>query len=64
MLNSFFQSFNCSRILVTCHNGTFGQNCNGTCRYCINYDDCKHVNGTCINGCHPCHKENICKSRM
>ena len=48
---------------IACQIGTFGPNCNGTCGDCLHYDDCHHVNGTCITGCRPGYTGDICKTR-
>lgn len=51
----------CDSPLIACQPGTYGHNCQDTCGYCLNFDDCYHVNGTCHLGCEPGYKGDICK---
>ena len=43
--------YNPRKCFVACNNGTFGQDCNYTCGYCLDQEVCYHSNGTCFNGC-------------
>lgn len=67
-LDMFYENDNCisfymlSIFLIACQNGTYGQSCKDTCGYCLNYDDCFHVNGTCVMGCEPGYKGIVCKN--
>lgn len=67
-LDMFYENDNCisfymlSIFLIACQNGTYGQSCKDTCGYCLNYDDCFHVNGACVMGCEPGYKGSICKN--
>lgn len=35
-----------------------------TCGYCLDTDDCHHVNGTCVMGCEPGYKGDLCKAGL
>ena len=47
-----------------CDAGSYGQSCNSTCGQCLDQEPCHHVNGTCIEGCDPGFKGNMCNKRM
>ena len=42
--------FNVSFILE-CDGNTHGLECNKSCGYCFNREQCDHVTGSCLNGC-------------
>ena len=46
-----------------CNNGTYGLECNNTCGYCLDGDNCSKANGTCIRGCSAGYVGNLCKTR-
>lgn len=48
--------------MIACQNRTYGQNCKNTCGHCLNYEDCFHVNGTCVMGCESGYKGNTCNT--
>ena len=61
----FFTSVaNLSRgfVLIACSNGTYGKECNHTCGYCLDQDECHHINGTCVKGCDPGYLGDVCKT--
>ena len=43
-----------------CENGTFGQDCTQICGKCVGDKPCHHIDGTCMNGCDPGYKGNLC----
>ena len=49
-------------IQKACSQGTFGKECNATCGYCLDMDDCEHINGTCLKGCASGFMEPLCKT--
>lgn len=49
-----------SNILAECDHGTFGVHCTDTCGECVGEEPCDPVNGTCLKGCGPGYKGNIC----
>lgn len=60
-LNIFKKSFVC--LFAECESGTYGKECKGRCGHCLNSTDCFHVNGTCLNGCGPGFRGNMCTTR-
>ena len=51
-----------SFVLIACSNGTYGKECNHTCGYCLDQDECHHINGTCVKGCDPGYLGDLCKT--
>ena len=49
-------------VLIACSNGTYGKECNHTCGYCLDQDECHHINGTCVKGCDPGYLGDLCKT--
>ena len=49
-------------VLIACNNGTYGKECNNTCGYCLDQDECHHINGTCVKGCDPGYIGDLCKT--
>lgn len=49
---------------IACERGTYGQKCNQNCGSCLHEDECFHVNGTCLTGCKPGFKGDLCKKRI
>ena len=54
----------CQYVLIACDYGTYGQRCDKRCGYCLNKAYCFHTNGTCLNGCDPGYKGNLCNACM
>ena len=38
---------------IECDSGTFGRECRNICGKCKGNNQCHHINGTCMEGCHP-----------
>ena len=38
---------------IECDSGTFGRECREICGKCKGNNPCHHINGTCMEGCHP-----------
>ncbi|XP_078327321.1 uncharacterized protein LOC111115469 [Crassostrea virginica] len=45
-----------------CRSGKYGKNCNNSCGFCSDQNDCSHVNGTCLSGCDLGYTGALCKT--
>lgn len=50
--------------LLECRNGFFGKNCGKECGHCLKMEDCNPFNGTCLYGCSPGFKGELCNESM
>lgn len=45
-----------------CQNHMYGAGCSEKCGYCLDGEQCDHVNGTCLNGCEAGYHQIRCKT--
>ena len=43
-----------------CQEGQYGQRCSFRCGNCLDEEPCHHINGTCVSGCSPGWKGEMC----
>lgn len=47
-------------ILTDCDGKMFGESCNEFCGHCLGFEQCQHINGTCMNGCASGYEGELC----
>uniref|UniRef100_K1QME5 Multiple epidermal growth factor-like domains 10 n=1 Tax=Magallana gigas TaxID=29159 RepID=K1QME5_MAGGI len=52
------------RCELECDKGSYGLECNGTCGYCRDINQCSNVNGTCLTGCEAGYEGDLCKTHF
>jgi hypothetical protein len=64
--NYMYNDIHCTCFLyyydTECNGGKYGNNCSSQCGACLDYTQCHHVNGSCLQGCDAGYKGELCKT--
>jgi hypothetical protein len=47
--------------MIGCDDDKYGAGCQQRCGWCLNSEQCHHINGACLNGCNPGYQGLNCK---
>jgi hypothetical protein len=53
---NFFTCNDHVNIFTECDGRKYGVKCQEDCGYCLELEQCHHINGTCLRGCNPGYK--------